>query len=149
MFRQGPVCLVILDSGEDKPDTDLEYAGITVYDQYRTEQAEWLAKVLESKEYKEAPFKVVVSHIPPFGGWHGDQEVKEKFIPLLNNANVDIMPCGHLLQYIRNEAKDGVKFPVIVNSNKTVLKAEAQPNKLAIKILDLDGKEVDKLVISK
>lgn len=149
MFRQGPVCFVILDSGEDKPDTDLEYAGITVYDQYRTEQAEWLAKVLESKEYKEAPFKVVVSHIPPFGGWHGDQEVKEKFIPLLNNADVDIMLCGHLHQYIRNEAKDGVKFPIIVNSNKTVLKAEAQPNKLAIKILDLDGKEVDKLVISK
>lgn len=149
MFRQGPVCFVILDSGEDKPDTDLEYAGITVYDQYRTEQAEWLAKILESKEYKEAPFKVVVCHIPPFGGWHGDQEVKEKFIPLLNNANVDIMLCGHLHQYIRNEAKDGVKFPVIVNSNNTVLKAEAQNNKLSIKILDQDGKEVDKLDINK
>lgn len=149
MFRQGPVCFVILDSGEDKPDSDLEYAGITVYDQYRTEQAEWLAKVLESKEYKEAPFKVVVCHIPPFGGWHGDQEVAEKFIPLLNKANVDIMLCGHLHRYVRNEPKDGVRFPVIVNSNNTVLKAEAQPGKLSIKILDLEGKEVDKLTLSK
>lgn len=149
MFRQGPVCFVILDSGEDKPDSDLEYAGITVYDQYRTEQAEWLAKVLESKEYKEAPFKVVVCHIPPFGGWHGDQEVAEKFIPLLNKANVDIMLCGHLHRYVRNEPKDGVRFPVIVNSNNTILKAEAQPGKLSIKILDLEGKEVDKLTLSK
>lgn len=148
-FRQGPVCFVILDSGEDKPDSDLEYAGINVYDQYRTEQAEWLKGVLESKEYKEAPFKVVVCHIPPFGGWHGDQEVLDKFIPLLNNAGVDIMLCGHLHRYIRNEAKDGVKFPVIVNSNNTVLKAEAQNNKLSIKVLDQDGKEVDKLIVNK
>ena len=149
MFRQGPVCFVILDSGEDKPDSDLEYAGITVYDQYRTEQAEWLKKVLESKEYKEAPFKVVVCHMPPFGGWHGEQEVAEKFIPLLNNAGVDIMLCGHLHRYMRNEPKDGVRFPVIVNSNNTVLKAEAQNNKLSIKVLDQDGKEVDKLIINK
>lgn len=148
-FRQGPVCFVILDSGEDKPDSDLEYAGINVYDQYRTEQAKWLKDVLESKEYKEAPFKVVVCHIPPFGGWHGDQEVLDKFIPLLNNANVDIILCGHLHRYIRNEAKDGVKFPVIVNSNNTVLKAEAQNNKLSIKVLDQDGKEVDKLIVNK
>lgn len=149
MFRQGPVCFVILDSGEDKPDSDLEYAGITVYDQYRTEQAEWLKKVLESKEYKEAPFKVVVCHMPPFGGWHGEQEVAEKFIPLLNNAGVDIMLCGHLHRYMRNEPKDGVRFPVIVNSNNTVLKAEAGAKELNIRILNMEGKEVDKLTITK
>ncbi|GKG76484.1 purple acid phosphatase [Parabacteroides sp. AM58-2XD] len=149
MFRQGPVCFVILDSGEDKPDSDLEYAGITVYDQYRTEQAEWLKKVLESKEYKEAPFKVVVCHMPPFGGWHGEQEVAEKFIPLLNNAGVDIMLCGHLHRYMRNEPKDGVRFPVIVNSNNTVLKAEAGAKELNIRILDMEGKEVDMLTINK
>lgn len=147
MFRQGPVCFVILDSGEDKPDTDIEYAGITAYDEYRKQQAVWLEKVLDSKEYKEAPFKVIVCHIPPFGGWHGDKEVKDKFIPLLNNADVDVMLCGHLHRYIRNEAKDGVKFPVIVNSNNTVLKAEARPDKLSIRILDQEGKEVDKLII--
>lgn len=149
MFRQGPVCFVILDSGEDKPDSDLEYAGITVYDQYRTEQAEWLKKVLESKEYKEAPFKVVVCHMPPFGGWHGEQEVAEKFIPLLNNVGVDIMLCGHLHRYMRNEPKDGVRFPVIVNSNNTVLKAEAGAKELNIRILDMEGKEVDMLTINK
>lgn len=149
MFRQGPVCFVILDSGEDKPDSDLEYAGITVYDQYRTEQAEWLKGVLESKEYKEAPFKVVVCHIPPFGGWHGNEEVAEKFMPLLNNAGVDIMLCAHLHRYIRNDAKEGVRFPIIVNSNNTVLKAEADSRALNIKILDTEGKEIDKLTITK
>ena len=149
LLRQGPICYIFLDTGEDKPDSDLEYAGITVYDQYRTEQAEWLKKVLESKEYKEAPFKVVVCHMPPFGGWHGEQEVAEKFIPLLNNAGVDLMLCGHLHRYMRNEPKDGVRFPVIVNSNNTVLKAEAGVKELNIRILDMEGKEVDKLTITK
>ena len=60
-FRQGPICFVILDTGEDKPDSDIEYAGITVYDEYRTEQAEWLRRVLDSKEYKDAPFKIIVA----------------------------------------------------------------------------------------
>ena len=138
-----------MDSGEDKPDSDLEYAGITVYDQYRTEQAEWLKGVLESKEYKEAPFKVVVCHIPPFGGWHGNEEVAEKFMPLLNNAGVDIMLCAHLHRYIRNDAKEGVRFPIIVNSNNTVLKAEAESRALNIKILDTEGKEIVKLTITK
>ena len=32
MYRQGPVCFVALDSGEDKPDSDLEYYGLTMYD---------------------------------------------------------------------------------------------------------------------
>ena len=77
-FRQGPICFVVLDTGEDKPDSDIEYAGITVYDEYRTEQAEWLRRVLDSKEYKDAPFKIIVAHIPPIGGWHGNLEVWAK-----------------------------------------------------------------------
>lgn len=149
MFRQGPVCFVILDCGEDKPDSDLEYAGITVYDQYRTEQAEWLAEVLESKEYKEAPFKVAVCHIPPFGGWHGDKEIADKFVPLLNKAGLDVMLCGHLHRYVRKEADGNVKFPVVVNSNHTILKAEAGEKELNIKIVDTEGKEVDKLTLRK
>lgn len=149
MFRQGPVCFIVLDSGEDKPDSDIEYSGKNVYDQYRTEQAAWLQKVLESKEYKESPFKVIVCHVPPFGGWHGDKEIADKFIPLLNNANVDIMLCGHLHEYVRNEPKDGVKFPIIVNSNNTLLKADVRNNTMKINIFDLDGKEIDKLTISK
>lgn len=149
MFRQGPVCFVILDCGEDKPDSDIEYAGITVYDQYRTEQAAWLSEVLKSPEYRDAPFKVVVCHMPPFGGWHGEQEIADKFVPLLNDAKPDIMLCGHLHRYMRNEPKDGVNFPVIVNSNNSVLQAEAGDKELKITITDVSGKEIDRMTIRK
>lgn len=150
MFRQGPVCFVVLDCGEDKPDTDIEYYGITAYDEYRTLQAEWLKTALQSDLYRNAPFKVVVCHMPPFGGWHGEVDIAEKFVPLLNAAKPDVYLCGHLHNYIRNEAgKDGVAFPVIANSNNTLLKAEVQGNKMDIRILDLSGKETDRLVIEK
>lgn len=150
MFRQGPVCFVVLDCGEDKPDSDIEYYGITAYDDYRTKQAEWLKLALQSKLYKEAPFKVIVCHMPPFGGWHGELDIAQKFIPLLNEANPTVYLCGHLHQSIRNEAgKDGVQFPLIVNSNNTLLKANVDMNKMDIRIYDLSGKETDRLLIEK
>lgn len=148
MFRQGPVCFIVLDCGEDKPDSDVEYYGITAYDGYRTQQAEWLKQALQSDLYKQAPFKVIVCHMPPFGGWHGELDIAKKFIPLLNEAHPDVYLCGHLHRYIRNEAgKDGVNFPLIVNSNNTLLKADVQEGKMDIRIYDLSGKETDRLLI--
>lgn len=148
-FRQGPVCFVILDSGEDKPDSDIEYFGITDYDRYRTEQAAWLKQVVNSKEDREAPFKVVVCHMPPFGGWHGEKEVEQKFIPVLQEAAPDLMLCGHLHRYKRNDAGEEIPFPVIVNSNNSVLKAEATGRSLQITVVDAEGNEVDRLTIRK
>lgn len=148
-FRQGPICFVILDTGEDKPDTDIEYAGITVYDEYRTEQAAWLRKVLDSKEYKEAPFKVIVAHIPPIGGWHGNLEVENKFMPLLREARPDLMLCGHLHRFIHQKTDAKTPFPILVNSNNSVLKVTADPNKMDVQVIDVDGKMLDEFTIKK
>ena len=140
----------VLDCGEDKPDSDVEYYGITDYDNYRSKQALWLSEITQSDLYRNAPFKVVVCHMPPFGGWHGELDILKKFIPVLNQAKPDVYLTAHLHQYIRNEAgKDGVAFPLIVNSNNTLLKADADANKLDIRIYDLDGKMIDQLVIKK
>lgn len=150
MFRQGPVCFVVLDCGEDKPDTDVEYYGITAYDEYRTKQAEWLKTVLHSDLYKQAPFKVIVCHMPPFGGWHGELDIAEKFIPLLNEANPDVYLCAHLHRTIlKNAGEDGVRFPILVNSNNSLLKADVDNKKMDIRIYDLSGKEVEHLLIEK
>lgn len=148
-FRQGDVCFVILDCGEDKPDSDMEYAGITVYDEYRTEQAEWLKEVLKSKAYQEAPFKVIVCHMPPATGWHGEQEVMNKFVPLINEAGADIMLSGHWHRYDPQKPNDQVHFPVLVNANNSMLKARVESNKLIIQVIAVDGKEVDKIIIEK
>lgn len=146
--RRGPVLLVMLDTGEDKPDSDLEYAGITDYDTYRTQQAEWLKGVLESPEYREAPYKVIVAHIPPYGGWHGNEEVNKKFMSLLRTAKPDIMLCGHLHEYIHQKATADTPFPVITNSNNTVMKITADASRMSIEVVDAEGKRIDNIQIT-
>jgi len=150
MYRQGPVCFVALDCGEDKPDTDIEYYDLTQYDQYRSEEAKWLAEVLKSKEYVSAPFKVITCHMPPAGrGMHGESDIASKFIPLLEQSGADIMLSGHLHENVHNDAGTIATFPVIVNSSQTLLKANATANKLEITVVDFNGKTVDCITINK
>ena len=150
LVRQGPVCFIVLDTGEDKPDSDIEYSGITDYDNYRTEQAKWLAEAVKSKDFTEARFKVVIAHIPPNAGkgWHGPKEVFEKFVPVLNEANVDVMLCGHIHRYSKNEPDSNIKFPVITNAHNTVLKGMVKNNQLELTVMDIDGKNVGRIVLN-
>ena len=147
IFRQGPVCFVVLDSGEDKPDSDMEYSGIVAFDAYRDKEAEWLKEALHSDLYKNAPYKIAIIHMPPFGGWHGEKEVEDKFMPLLNEAGIDVMFCGHLHKYIRKDARGKQSFPIIVNANNTVVKGFTNGEGLNVKIRNEKGGLVDSLVI--
>ncbi|EKU89189.1 FN3 domain-containing metallophosphoesterase family protein [Bacteroides oleiciplenus] len=151
LLRQGPVCFIFLDTGEDKPDSDIEYHGITDYDNYRTEQAKWLSEAVKSQEFLDAKFKVIIAHMPPLPDedlWHGQAEVAEKFVPILNEAGVDVMLCGHLHQYFNNKPTEKVRFPVIDNSSNTVLKGVVQEDKLYLEIKNMNGDLVDKIYIN-
>ncbi len=150
-FRQGPVFFVVLDSGEDKPDSDIEYGGLADYDRYRSEQALWLKEVLESKEYQEAPVKIVVSHVPmavTAENWHAEQELLDKFVPLLNQHKPDLVMSGHWHRYKFFESNSVIHFPVIVNSNNTVIKTDVDRSAIKMVVYDTDGKIVDKKTIS-
>lgn len=146
-FKEGPVYFVIMDGGEDKPDNDIEYLGTAAFDQYREEQAEWLRNVVQSEEFKSSPFKVVVIHVPPVQStWHGPLHTKKTFLPILNEADIDLMLCAHLHKHIYNQANtDGANFPILINSNTNVLKVNVDKKKLTIVIEDETGKEVKKL----
>ena len=146
-FRQGPVFFVILDSGEDKPDNDIEYGGLADFDRYRSEQAQWLKGVLESKEYQEAPVKIVISHVPLVStkkNWHAEQELLDKFVPLLNQHKPDLVMSGHWHVYDYFNANQVVQFPVIVNSNNTVIKTNVDASAIKMVVYDTEGKVVDK-----
>ncbi|ERK00326.1 purple acid phosphatase family protein [Segatella salivae] len=74
------VDFLFIDSGEDKPDADLEYCGIVECDQYREEQERWLRSLQEEKKIGKHPI-VVFSHMPPtLKNWHG---------PLHNAGDLD------------------------------------------------------------
>ena len=149
-FRQGPVQFIVLDGGEDKPDTDIEYSELSQFDAYRTKQQAWLKGVVETPEYKEALYHVVVIHIPPLGStWHGTQDLQRKFLPILNNANIDIMLCGHNHNYSYIEPNNLVSFPILINDNETYLDVKADGNEMKIFVKDPKGTEVNKVTIKK
>ncbi len=64
LCKVGAVCFLLLDCGEDKPDTDIEYGGLADYDAYRREECEWLRRAVASETFRNASARVVFLHIP-------------------------------------------------------------------------------------
>ena len=63
-FRSGPVAVVCLHTGEDKPDNHPSFRGRVAFDALRQEQAEWLAEIISQPGFRDAPYRVVFCHIP-------------------------------------------------------------------------------------
>ena len=40
------------------------YAGLTDFDAYRSEQAEWLRQLVRTREYRKARYRIAISHFP-------------------------------------------------------------------------------------
>lgn len=141
MVRRGDICFIALDGGEDKPDSDIEYNGLADFDRYRSEEAAWLEKAIESEEWQSAPIRMVFLHVPPSPkGWHGQIELFEKLVPVLNRSGVDLMICGHIHRHAFHPAgENGVAFPILANSNKEILDINVGDNSLEVKVLDEKG----------
>ncbi|MDL2212811.1 metallophosphoesterase [Bacteroides sp. OttesenSCG-928-E20] len=143
-FRQGPAFFIVLDGGEDKPDTDIEYHGLAHFDSYRENQTKWLAGVLQSEEFKQAPVKVVVMHVPPVRStWHGPIQVKKHFIPLLNEAGIHLMLSAHTHKHFYVEAgNEDCNFPILINSNKDIVEFDITERQISFKVLSGEGGSV-------
>jgi predicted phosphodiesterase len=144
-FRQGSVFFIVLDGGEDKPDSDIEYSDLAQFDNYRTEQAQWLEKTVQSEDCKNAEYRIVINHIPPFGtDWHGAQDIKKKFLPILNNANISVMLCGHIHIYEYIEPKAGEhNFPIYINAANSVLDIDVNSQEIVINRKNTKGRILD------
>lgn len=140
-FMDGPAFFIVLDGGEDKPDSDIEYGGLSAYDPYREEQAEWLKTVVSEKSFKDAPVKIVILHVPPASvGWHGQKELLRLFNPILNDAGINLMISGHTHRYsLVEKNKDGNNFPILINSNKEAVDVKVNGNNIDLKIIDEKG----------
>ena len=120
-FRQGPAAFIVLDTGEDKPDSSHEYAGTTDFDGYRNRQVEWLKKAVKDPAFVSAPIKICVIHGPTLynkGSWYGEVWNATHLNPILEQGGIDLMLSGHYHRWICSEAgQDGKNFPILVNSN--------------------------------
>lgn len=132
---------LFIDTGEDKPDEDIEYSGIVNYDQYREEEARWLRGLRESKQVGKHPL-IVFSHIPPtLQKWHGPYHLQKTLMPELNKMNVSVMLSAHLHTFGYQEPNEVINFPNLVNSNNTYLLCRIANGKMEVDYVGLKGKD--------
>ncbi|HPM03014.1 MAG TPA: metallophosphoesterase [Candidatus Cloacimonadota bacterium] len=140
-FNVGDVAFIILDCGEDKPDSSIEYSGLADFDAYRLEQAKWLKEAINAESIKNAAKKVVIIHMPPYvSNWHGTLHINETLVPLLNEAGIDVVLSGHTHRYSYNAPVAGkTTFPVIVNSNNAYLRGDIINGIIRIRLIGPEG----------
>lgn len=142
IYRYGDVCILLLDCGEDKPDDHAEYNGLADYDAYRIEECEWLKRAVRSDEFLSASARIVLLHIPPMAeAWHGSVHLNELFVPVLNEAGIDLMLCGHDHAYsFRPAGEQGTQFPIVVNDNKSYVRCDVADSLIRVQVVGLREK---------
>ena len=96
-FSFGNVYGIVLDIGEDHDDDYWEYYDTCDFNEYRNRQLELIKSELESKEYLNYDYRLVVCHIPiPFiNARHNHVDFKKDVTTLLNQMDIDMVISGH------------------------------------------------------
>lgn len=146
-FNIGNACFMVLDGGEDKPDSDIEYGGIADFDRYREEQAGWLEEFTRSDDFVNSSTRVVFLHIPPtIGNWHGNYHLNRTIMPVLNRSNIDIMFSGHTHRHAYHDKNDQAGFPILVNDNNSYLRCNIRDNRLSIEVKGIGQEKPQKQI---
>lgn len=148
-FKMGPTFTIVLDTGEDKKDSHPVYGGTVNYDSYREEQAIWLEKQMKSKAFKNAPFRVVMMHIPHYHSdeEHGTTECRRLFGPLFEKYKIDLFVAGHTHEYGMFEPNKEHSYHFVIGGgpetgNRTLIRIDANSKVLNLQMLNDSGKEI-------
>ena len=150
---------MILDCGEDKPDDNRYYYGLADFDQYRMQELEWLKNEVNTPEYRNARFRVIIVHMPiipvykiiyarlPFlikeNRGYGPGFLAEHFGPVLREAGADLMIAAHTHRHLwLSPPFSGYSFPVLINGNTNYVKAVATDQSLSIQVISDQGVSV-------
>jgi 3',5'-cyclic AMP phosphodiesterase CpdA len=155
-LRQGPVALIGLDTGEDKPDVRPVFAGLADFEQYREDQRDWLKAILSRPEIETAPYIVVFCHIPlnglpgqnggdteeDFARWH--KRSRELWGPLLEAARVQLVVSGHTHEFRYDAPSNDRTWGQLVGGAPypkyaTIIRGQADAEQLKVTMYRLNG----------
>jgi predicted phosphodiesterase len=154
-FRHGPLAIVSLDTGEDKPDAHPVFAGTAAYEPYRAAQAVWLREVVDREEIRTAPFRVVFCHIPlrgipgdPSDGTtlkaaaHHCGDGARHWLPILRAAKFHAIVSGHMHEWRIDDPSPDEPLTQIVGGGPspktaTLIRVDCSKKELKIVIEDL------------
>lgn len=151
-FNWGDTRFVMLDCGEDKADSTWVYYGLNDFNQLRDDQAAFLKEEVQSKAFKEAKKKVLIHHIPIYGGREGGYNpCREKWGEILDKASFDICINGHTHRFAYHpKGSAGNNFPIVVGGGNQpngayMLVIQKKGDQMTFRALDVEGNEKLKL----
>jgi predicted phosphodiesterase len=143
----GPLHLIAVDTGEDKPDDTNVYAGLNDLRDYRREGLARFGAALADARTRSAPFTVVLGHQPDWGWTGGDNA---KWMQLANQAHVDLFIAGHEHHFMHiKPGERGNDFPILVVGLDQVAWVEATGTALKVRVTDSTGKLVDAFTLAR
>lgn len=157
--RQGPLAIIGLDTGEDKPDAHPTFAGLASFEPYRKAQGEWLAQTLVRPEIQSAPHLVVFCHIPLWGlpehnpgdtldGYaYYSRNSQQAWHKHLEQAGVQLVLSGHMHQFRYDEPTAEHSYGQMVGGgpslqSATIIRGEATAKELIITATGLGGEKL-------
>jgi predicted phosphodiesterase len=143
----GPVHLMVLDTGEDKPDDTNVYAELNLTVPYRAEELAWFREHVETTaRVSEAPFRVILMHNPRWG-WLTDGP--DAWVETANAAGVDLVIAGHRHRFSYTPPGPDVdhSYHLLVVGKEQIARVDATATELEVVVTGLDGSVVHTLSI--
>jgi predicted phosphodiesterase len=143
----GPLHLIVLDTGEDKPDDTNVYAELNRTVPYRAEELAWFRDhVKTTARIAEAPFRVILMHDP---GWGWLAEGSDAWVEVANEAGVDLVIAGHRHRFSYTPPGPDVDhtYHLLVVGQEQVARVDATTAELKVVVTGTDGTVVHSMVI--
>ena len=166
-FRVGPMWFIAPDSGEDGSKQ------MALYQPYRERQAKWLAELFGDSPHREAPWRVLTTHIPLYykGYWDAPHS-RALWEATLKENKIDVSISGHIhswgvipkdqeIVYVDQKGKPEEQtirhtppFPTFIGGGPglgeaTVTFLRGNARELQLRALDTQGREVLQLALNK
>jgi hypothetical protein len=166
-WQDGPCAFIALNPNENFP------VGVDL----NSKQHDWFQEKINSKAWKNTPWKIVFVHQPPFSqgwkGYKGEKSVLDLLKPYWESGLIDLVVSGHTHDYERllKENKINQTAFVIVGGSGGNLEPKAEQEsfpkmdklirahhfgwvvageeQLAFEALDIEGKVIDMFVLKK
>ncbi|MGV3774340.1 MAG: metallophosphoesterase [Verrucomicrobiales bacterium] len=154
-FRAGPVAVICLHTGEDKPDNHPSFKGRVAFEALRREQGAWLSEVIRQPELREAPYRIVFCHIPlrwltervpdydNDGYDHVSLRSRDAWHQSLVEWKTQLVISGHTHRHAYLPHNEQFPYAQITGGGPqpqaaTFMTAEATSNELTIEVKDLE-----------
>ncbi len=112
-FDYGPLHSTVLDTGEDKEDSHVEYSGLVDFNAYIASVTEWLAA--RPLPGKKAKWNIAFAHIP-----YIDKRYGNNWCPLLERLGVNALISGHTHTFeLDPKGCEGFPFRVLLEGGTT------------------------------